>query len=142
MAITQCQTNSFKAELYQGVHDLLTDVIKIALFTGDATLNQSTTVYSTSNEVVASGYTAGGAVMTGITINTATTPSTNTTYVNFANVSWTAALTARGALIYNSSKGNKSIAVLDFGADKTSTTTFLITMPANAADSALIRAVT
>jgi len=142
MAITQCQTNSFKAELYQGVHDLLTDVIKIALFTGDATLNQSTTVYSTSNEVVASGYTAGGAVMTGITISTATTPSTNTTYVNFANVSWTAALTARGALIYNSSKGNKSIAVLDFGADKTSTTTFLITMPANAADSALIRAVT
>ena len=142
MALTQCQTNSFKAELYQGVHDLLTDVIKIALFTDNATLNQSTTVYSTSNEVVASGYTAGGAVMTGITINTATTPSTNTTYINFANVSWTAALTARGALIYNSSKGNKSIAVLDFGADKTSTTTFLITMPADAADSALIRSVT
>lgn len=142
MAITQCQTNSFKAELYQGVHDLLTDVIKIALFTDNATLNQSTTVYTTTNEVVASGYTAGGAVMTGITINTATTPSTNTTYINFANVSWTSALTARGALIYNSSKGNKSIAVLDFGADKTSTTTFLITMPANAADSALIRSVT
>lgn len=142
MALTQCQTNSFKAELYQGVHDLLTDVIKIALFTDNATLNQSTTVYSTSNEVIASGYTAGGAVMTGITINTATTPSTNTTYINFANVSWTSALTARGALIYNSSKGNKSIAVLDFGADKTSTTTFLITMPANAADSALIRSVT
>ena len=142
MALTQCQTNSFKAELYQGVHDLLTDVIKIALYTGNATLDQSTTVYTLTNEVVASGYSAGGAIMTGITINTATTPSTNPTYVNFANVSWTAALTARGALIYNSSKGNKSIAVLDFGADKTSTTTFLITMPANAADSALIRSVT
>lgn len=142
MALAQCQTNSFKAELYQGVHDLLTDVIKIALYTDAATLNQSTTVYTTSNEVVGSGYTAGGAVMTGITINTSSTVSAQTTYVDFADVSWTAAITARGALIYNSSKGNKSIAVLDFGADKTSATTFLITMPANAADSALIRSVT
>lgn len=142
MALTQCQTNSFKAELYQGVHDLLTDVIKIALYTDSATLNQSTTVYTTSNEVVGSGYTAGGEVMTGITINTSSTVSAQTTYVDFADVSWTAAITARGALIYNSSKANRSIAVLDFGADKTSTTTFLITMPANAADSALIRSVT
>ena len=142
MALTQCQTDSFKAELYEAVHDLLTDVIKVALYTDNATLNQSTTVYTSTDEVVASGYTAGGEIMTGITINTATTPSTHTTYINFANVSWTAALTARGALIYNSSKGDKSIAVLDFGADKTSTTTFLITMPANSADSALVRSVT
>ena len=142
MALTQCQTNSFKAELYQGVHDLLTDVIKIALYTNSATLNQSTTVYTLTNEVVASGYNPGGSQLTGITINTSSTVSAQTTYVDFADVSWTAAITARGALIYNSSKGNKSIAVLDFGADKTSATTFLITMPANAADSALIRSVT
>lgn len=133
--ISQTQTTSFKAELYQGIHDLDTDVIKIALYTAFADLGADTTIYSSSNEVVASGYTAGGAVMTGITVNTSGT----TAYVDFANVSWTSALTARGALIYNSSKGNKSVAVLDFGSDKTSTTTFTITMPANTSTTALIR---
>lgn len=142
MAITQCQTNSFKAELYQAVHNLTADVLKIALFTDAASLSQSTTVYSAVGEVVASGYTAGGTVLTGVTIATTSTASTNTTYVNFANVSWAAGLTARGALIYNASKSNKSIAVLDFGANKTSATTFLISMPVNTADSALIRSVT
>jgi hypothetical protein len=133
--ISQTQTTSFKAELYQGIHDLTTDVIKIALYTAFADLNADTLIYSATNEVVASGYTAGGAVMTGITVNTSGT----TAYVNFANVSFTSALTARGALIYNSSQGNKSIAVLDFGSDKTSTTTFTITMPANTSTTALIR---
>lgn len=136
MSIVQTQTTSFKAELYQGIHDLTTDVIKIALYTANASLNADTTVYSSVNEVVATGtYVAGGATMTGITIST----SGSTAYVSFANVSWTAALTARCALIYNSTQGNKSVAVLDFGADKTSTTTFLITMPANTSTSALIR---
>ena len=133
--ISQTQTTSFKAELYQGVHDLDTDVIKIALYTAFADLNADTLIYSATNEVVASGYTAGGAVMTGITVNTSGT----TAYVGFTNVSWTSALTARGALIYNSSQGNKSVAVLDFGSDKTSTTTFTITMPANTSTTALIR---
>ena len=142
MSLTQGQTNSFKAELYQGVHDLLTDVLKIALYTDSATLDQSTTVYSASDEVVASGYTAGGETLTGVTIQTESTPSTNTTYVNFDNTSWISALTARGALIYNSSKSNKSIAVIDFGANKTSNTTFVVTMPSNTASSALIRSVT
>jgi len=142
MAITQGQTDSFKAELPQAVHDLLTDVIKIALYTSSASLDQTTTAYTSADEVVASGYTAGGVQLTGVTINTAVTPSARTTYIDFNDASWTAALTARGALIYNSSKGGKSIAVLDFGADKTSTTTFLVTMPANAADSAVIRMVT
>lgn len=142
MSLVQCQTNSFIAELYQGVHNLLTDTIKIALYTDSATLDQSTTVYSATNEVVASGYTAGGVALTGVTIQTTSTPSTNTTYINFNNASWTSALTARGALIYNSSKGNKSIAVIDFGTDKTSVTTFLVTMPSNTASSALIRSVT
>lgn len=133
--ISQTQTTSFKAELYQGIHDLDTDVIKIALYTAFADLGADTTVYSSSNEVVATGYTAGGAVMTGITVNTSGT----TAYVGFTNVSWTSALTARGALIYNSSKGNKSVAVLDFGSDKTSRTTFTVTMPANTSTTALIR---
>jgi hypothetical protein len=135
MAIVQTQTTSFKAELYQGVHNLLTDTLKIALYTANANLNETTTVYSSTNEVVASGYTAGGNTLTGATVNT----SDYTAYVNFSNTSWTSALTARCALIYNASKGDKSIAVIDFGSDKTSTTTFLITMPANTSTTALIR---
>ena len=135
MSIIQTQTTSFKKELYQGVHDLSTDTLKIALYTGNANLNEDTTVYTTSNEVVASGYTAGGNTLTGVTISS----SGSTAYVNFANTSWTAALTARCALIYNVTRSNKAIAVIDFGADKTSTTTFTITMPANTATTALIR---
>jgi hypothetical protein len=92
-------------------------------------------VYSTTEEVVAAGYTAGGNTLTDVTINS----SAYTAYVNFANTSWTSALTARCALIYNASKGDKAIAVIDFGADKTSTVTFLVTMPANTATTALIR---
>ena len=137
MSIVQTQTTSFKAELYQGIHDLTTDVIKIALYTASADLNETTTAYSvgTPGQVVAAGYTAGGSQLTPITVAS----SEYTAYVGFPNVSWTAALTARCALIYNSTQGNKSIAVLDFGSDKTSTTTFTITMPANTSTSALIR---
>ena len=136
MSIVQTQTTSFKAELYQGIHDLTTDVIKIALYNGSANLNEDTTVYTTSNEIVASGYTAGGKTMTGITVNI----SGYTAYVGFDNVVWNpGAFTARCALIYNSSQGNKSVAVLDFGSDKTTTTSFTITMPANTASTALIR---
>jgi hypothetical protein len=135
MSIVQTQTTSFKKELYQGVHDLSTDTIYIALYTASANLNADTTVYSSTNEVVATGYTAGGQVMTGVAINT----DGYTAYVNWANVSWTSALTARCALIYNVTQGNKSVAVLDFGSDKTSTTTFTITMPSNTSTTALIR---
>lgn len=135
MSIVQTQTTSFKKELYQAIHDLSTDTIKIALYTGNANLNEDTTVYSATNEVVASGYTAGGEIMTGVAISS----SGYVAYANWNNVSWTAALTARCALIYNASKGNKSVAVLDFGSDKTSTTTFTITMPANTSTTALIR---
>jgi len=135
MAIVQTQTTSFKSELYQAVHNLLTDTIKIALYTGNASLDSATTIYSSTNEVVATGYTAGGNTLTGVTVQT----SGYTAYVNFANTSWASGLTARCALIYNASKGNKSIAVLDFGSDKTSTTTFLITMPSNTSTTALIR---
>lgn len=135
MSIVQTQTTSFKKELYQAIHDLSTDTIKIALYTAAVDLNADTTVYSSTNEVSGTGYTAGGEIMTGVAISS----SGYVAYVNWANVSWTAALTARCALIYNASKGNKSVAVLDFGSDKTSTTTFTITMPANTSTTALIR---
>ena len=135
MSIVQTQTTSFKKELYQAVHNLSTDTLNIALYTGNADLNADTTVYTTSNEVVASGYTAGGNTLTGVAISS----SGSTAYVNWANTSWTAAITARCALIYNVTQGNKSIAVIDFGADKTSTTTFTITMPSNTSTTALIR---
>ena len=134
MSIVQTQTTSFKAELYEGIHDLLNDTLKIALYTGNADLNESTTVYTTSNEVSGTGYTAGGVAITGVTIGT----SGFTAYVDFDDVVFNAAVTARCALIYNSSKDDRSIAVLDFGSDKTSSN-FTITMPANTATSALIR---
>ena len=135
MSIVQTQCTSFKKELYQGIHDLSTDTIYSALYTAAADLNADTTVYFATNEVVATGYTAGGKILTGVAINT----DGYTAYVNWANVVWTSALTARCALIYNVTQGNKSIAVLDFGSDKTSTTTFTITMPSNTSTTALIR---
>jgi len=135
MSIVQGQTTSFKQSLYGG---FLTGTFKMALYTADANLNQSTTAYTTTNEVVATGYTAGGNVLTGVTLNT--DPTTSTVYVNFDNTSWTAALTARCALIYNSAT-LASVAVIDFGSDKTSKTTFLVTMPANTSTTALIRSV-
>tara|TARA_R110000868_G_scaffold137306_4_gene350834 strand:+ start:308 stop:724 length:417 start_codon:yes stop_codon:yes gene_type:complete len=135
MSIVQTQTTSFKAELYQGIHDLTTDVIKIALFTANADLNADTTAYSVTNEASGGSYSAGGSTLTGITVNS----SGYTAYVGFINVSWTGTITARCALIYNSSKANRSIAVLDFGSDKTSAGTFLITMPENTVTTALIR---
>jgi hypothetical protein len=136
MSIIQTQTTSFKAQLYQGIHDLTTDVIKIALYTASADLNEDTTVYSTTNEIANTGtYSAGGAQLTPITVAS----SGYTAYVGFPNISWTGAITARCALIYNVTQGNKSIAVLDFGSDKTSASTFTITMPANTATAALIR---
>jgi hypothetical protein len=136
MAIVQTQTTSFKAQLYQGIHDLTTDVIKIALYTASADLNENTTVYSSINEVPATGtYALGGAQLTPITVSS----SGYTAYVGFPNISWTGAITARCALIYNVTQGNKSIAVLDFGSDKTSTTTFTITMPVNGPTTSLIR---
>jgi hypothetical protein len=131
--ITQTVTNSFQAQLLEGVHDFNTDTFKIALYLATADLDANTTVYVTGGETSGTGYTAGGNVMTGISVNAAA-------FVNFANVLWNpAAFTARGALIYNSTKGNKAVAVLDFGSDKTATNTFLVQMPANTATSALIR---
>jgi hypothetical protein len=134
--IAQTQCTSFKAECYQGIHDLINDTIKVALYTSAADLSESTTAYSATNEITGTGYVAGGQVMTGVTVNS----SVSVAYVNFSNVVWSPAqFTARGALIYNASKADRAIAVLDFGSDKSTSTTFTLSMPANTATSALIR---
>lgn len=137
MAITQAMCSSFKQQILLGEHDLDTDVIKLALFTSAATLSAATTAYSTSDEVVGTGYTAGGNTLTGATVSLSGT----TAYVDFSDTTWaTATITARGALMYNSSKSNKAIAVLDFGADKTSTAgDFTVQFPTNDASSAIVR---
>ena len=133
-SILQTQTTSFKTELYTGVHNLSTNTLKIALYTASADLNEATTAYSSVNEVSGTGYNPGGVALTGVTISS----SGYTAYVDFADVVFGASVTARCALIYNVTQGNKSIAVLDFGSDKTSAN-FTITMPANSATAALIR---
>ena len=133
-SIVQTQTTSFKKELYQAIHDFTTDTFKIALYTANADLNAATTAYSTADEVTGSGYSAGGIVLTGVVIGS----DDYTAYVNFANAAFGASVTARCALIYNSSKADRSVAVLDFGSDKTSTS-FTVTMPASTTTSALIR---
>lgn len=136
MALSQTLTTSFKAQLFEGVHDLLNDDIYIALYTALADLNENTTIYTTEQEITGTGYSAGGQLMTGVTVSS----FGNTAYVNFANVVWNpAAFTCYGALIYNATKGNKSIAVLDFGGAKTCTNTFTINMPSNTYTTALIR---
>ena len=139
MALTQSMVTSFKVELFGGIQDLDTDTIKIALFTSAATLNAATTAYSTTNEVVGTGYVAGGNTLAGATISSSGT----TAFVDFSDTTWTSAtITARGALIYNSSKANRAIALLDFGADKTSTAgDFTVQMPTADASNALIRIV-
>jgi hypothetical protein len=141
--IQQGLTNSFKQEMLQMGQNLATDTLRMALYTAFSDIGQLTTVYTTDNEVTTgNGYSAGGVVMTGVTISTQTTgPNAGTVYVDFNDVSWPGAnFIARGALIYNTTRSNKSVAVLDFGSDKTFTSTNnTVTMPANTATTALIR---
>tara|TARA_R110000868_G_scaffold106002_3_gene290938 strand:+ start:410 stop:829 length:420 start_codon:yes stop_codon:yes gene_type:complete len=137
MAIQQTLTTSFKLGMVQAEQDLATDTLYIALYTAFSDIGPNTTEYTTTNEIVGTGYTAGGQELTGVTIGSNTN---GVIYINFDNVVWTpAAFTCRGALIYNVTKANKSVAVLDFGSDKTSTNTFTITMPVNTATTALLR---
>jgi len=124
--------DSFKEALFKADVDFLVDTIKIALYDNNATLNASTTAYTATDEVVASGYSAGGNTLT-----PTVSLSGSISFVDFANTSWSAAITARGALIYKD--GGTAICVLDFGSNKTSTTTFTVEFPANSSDSALIR---
>lgn len=137
MALQQTLTTSFKQQMLTAGQNLSTDTLYIALYDGFATLGPDTTVYSATNETTGTGYTAGGQQLTGVTIGTSTN---GVVYVNFDNVVWDpAAFTARGALIYNTTRSNASVAVLDFGADKTCTNTFTVTMPVNTASTALLR---
>ena len=147
MAITQALATSFKVQLLKGQHNFSAsggDTVKIALFTSAATLGPSTTNYSTTNEVVGTGYVAGGATLTNID----PVAVGSTAVCDFTDVSWpSASFTARGAQIYNTTTGAGSgttdtVAVLDFGADKTVTSgTFTINFPAADAASAIIRIV-
>lgn len=137
--IQQGLTTSFKQEMLQAGQNLLTDTLKMALYVATADIGPNTTEYTATGEVSGTGYVAGGVVITGATIGV--DPASGAVYVDFADVSWPGAnFTARGALIYNVTRANKSVAVLDFGADKLFTpATNTVTMPANTATTALIR---
>tara|TARA_E500000318_G_scaffold4074_2_gene4370 strand:- start:11990 stop:12418 length:429 start_codon:yes stop_codon:yes gene_type:complete len=140
MAITQAVCNSFKQEILEGVHDLENggDTFQLALYTSAATLGAATTSYTTGSEVAASGqYAAGGGVLASQQVSL----DTGVAIVDFADLSFTGVtLTARGALIYNTTETNKAVCVLDFGSDKTATSgTFTIQFPAFTSSSAILR---
>ena len=136
--LTQTATNAFKTGLMSGTYNFNTNAFKIALYTANATLDATTAVYTSTNEITGTGYTAGGQSLT-VTTTPTTGSSGNVAYISFANVSWSGALTARGALIYDVTNGNQTVCVLDFGGDKTSTTTFTVQFPAATNTSAIIR---
>jgi hypothetical protein len=143
MAINQTTTTSFRVQLLQGVHNFDSDVFYIALYTGAASLGADTTVYTSTGEISGTGYTAGGQALT---VSVPPTSANNaydipTAYISFQNSVWSnASFTTRGALIYNQSKGNKSVAVLDFGNDKTVVgSTFTVQFPTADANSAIVR---
>jgi hypothetical protein len=130
-------TNAFILGLPSGSYNFATgtsDVYKIALYTNAATLNEDTAVYTATGEVTGTGYTA-----TGETLVVSTVPivTNDVAYWSFTNVSWSGAITARGALIYKVSGG--TVCILDFGSDKTSTTTFTVQFPTADSTSAIIR---
>jgi hypothetical protein len=149
MAITQAMVTSFKVEILDGIHNFGTgvirastaaDVFKIALYTSSASLDAATTAYTTSNEVSSSGtnYVAGGKTLT---ISQAPTFTSTTAWLDFDDITWdSATLTSNGALIYNATQGNKAVAVLAFGGDKTSTAgNFTIQFPAATSTTAILR---
>ena len=149
MTISQAMATSFKVEILDGVHNFgvgvvrastAADVFKIALYTSSATLDASTTAYTTSNEVSSSGtnYTAGGQTLT---VSQVPTSTSTTAWLDFDDVTWpSATLTANGALIYNETQGNKAVAVLAFGGDKTATAgNFTIQFPTPASTTAILR---
>ena len=140
MAIIQTLTTSFKVEVAQGLHNFTTgtgDVFKLALYTANADLGASTTAYTTAGEVSGTNYSAGGIVLTNITPSFQGT----TSYWSFQNATFSnVTLTTNGALIYNSTNGNRSVAVLNFGVNITKTAQDLvITFPVNDATNAVLR---
>ena len=147
MAITQAIANAFKQQLLEGDANFKSsggDVFKLALYTSSATLNSATTSFTTGNEVANSGtYASGGDKLTGQTTNIGSGTGAGVAFVDFADLSFTGVtLTARGALIYNTSSAvtNAAVAVLDFGADKTATSgTFTVQFPAFTTSAAILR---
>jgi hypothetical protein len=140
MTIAQSATNTFKVGLPSGTFNFNSDSFKIALYTGAASIGPETTAYTTTGETVAAGYTAGGNPLTVSQVPTiGNQTGVATVYLSFSNVTWTSSLTARGALIYKVGGGNPTVCVLDFGADKTSTTTFTVQFPAATDTAAIIR---
>ena len=131
--------NTLRAGLMNGTINFASDTFYLALYTNSATLDQTTTAYTTTGEASGGYYAAGGHLVTS-TVSSQTTASGSVSYVTFTAPAWTGAITARGALIYT--PGDiVAVCVLDFGNDKTSTSTFTVTMPANTSTSALIRIV-
>jgi len=132
MSITSAICNSYKQEIIEGVHSS-SDVYKIALYTSSATLGATTTAYSSTNEISGTGYSAGGATLSGFTSGL----SGSTAYLTFTDVAIAnATITARGCLIYNSSKSNKAVAVFDFGSEISSVNgTFTVDFPGAGASS-------
>lgn len=135
--LTAGMCNSFKEELLKGIHDFSTDTFKAALYTNSATLGPSTTVYTTSNEASGGGYTAGGNTLSGASVAL----SQGIAYVDFSDTTWTAAnFSARAALIYNSSKANRAVAVYVFDEVKTvSSGNFQLQFPAANPTEAVVR---
>jgi hypothetical protein len=131
--------NTLRTALMNGTMNFSSNVFYLALYTNAATLNETTTGYTSTGEASGGNYVAGGQIVA-TTVSTATTSAGSVVYVTFAAPAWTGAITARGALIYNNSTG-AAVCVLDFGNDKTSTSTFTVAMPANTSTSALIRLV-
>ena len=141
MAITQVLTDTFKQDCLDGAQNLGNggNTLKIALYTSSASLGATTSAYSTTNEVSGTGYTAGGVTLSSQAV--AYDSSNNVAYFDAADPSWSSAtITARGALIYNNTKSNASIAVLDFGSDFSSSNgTFQVQFPSAAHNTAIIR---
>ena len=136
MALQQGATDAFKTGLMNGGYNFTSGSFKIALYTGSATLGPSTAVYTSTNEVVATGYTAGGIALP---VSVAPTSSNNITYISFSNVTWYGSITARGALIYQDGGSNPTVCVLDFGSDKTSITSLTVQFPTADSANAIIR---
>ena len=143
MSLTQGATNTFKVGLASGSFDFTVDTFKIALYTGAASLGPDTTAYTSSGEASGGSYVAGGSTLTVTQVPTLgnQTGSTAAAYWSFANVTWTGAITARGALIYKDLGGGStaSVCVLDFGYDKTSTNTFTVQFPSSTSTTAILR---
>jgi hypothetical protein len=131
--------NTLRSGLANGTINFVTDTFYLALYTNAATLDSTTTAYTTVGEASGGNYTIGGQAVTA-TVSSQTTSSGSVTYITFSAPSWTGAITARGALIYTPGD-NGAVCVLDFGNDKTSSSTFTVQMPANTATSALLRIV-